>query len=157
MLKRQFTATTYIIDNQSVLLIHHKKLNKWLPPGGHMDPGELPPEAALREAFEETGLHVELIEQENIRIDRHNAKSFARPWMCLLEEIPAFGKEEAHQHVDFIYVAKPSKGEVTHNIDETHGIRWFNRAELETLKPEVDIFQETLETIHKLLNEVHCG
>jgi 8-oxo-dGTP pyrophosphatase MutT (NUDIX family) len=157
MLKRQFTATVYIIDKQSVLLIHHKKLNKWLPPGGHMDPNEIPPEAAIREAYEETGLHIELLEQENIHINQKNAKSVARPWMCLLEEIPKIGAEEAHQHIDFIYVGKPTRGEVTHNVDETHGIRWFTIEDLEKLKPEVDIFQETLETIRKLLSEVYCG
>jgi 8-oxo-dGTP pyrophosphatase MutT (NUDIX family) len=157
MLKRQFTATVYIVDKQSVLLIHHKKMNKWLPPGGHMDANELPSEAAIREALEETGIHVELIEQENIHINESNAKSFPRPWMCLLEEIPKFGLEEAHQHVDFIYVGRPMRGEITHNSRETHAIRWFSLEELEELKPDVDIFQETVETIRKLLNGVCCG
>lgn len=156
-LKRQFTATAYVIDNQSVLLIHHKKMNKWLPPGGHMDPNEIPHEAALRETFEETGLHVELIPQENIHIDCYNAKSFPRPWMCLLEEIPTYGAEPAHQHIDFIYLAKPAKGEITHNGEETHGIRWFTLEDLQQLQPDVDIYAETLETIRKLLTEVHCG
>lgn len=157
MKKRQFTATAYVLKDQSVLLIHHKKLNKWLPPGGHMDPNEIPPEAAVREVLEETGLQVELIEQENIHIDRYNAKSFARPWMCLLEEIPAFGKEEAHQHVDFVYLARPIDGNMTHNTDETHAIKWFNLEEIDRLEGDVEIFEETRETIRKLLSEVLCG
>lgn len=154
MKKRQFTATAYIIDKQSTLLIHHRKLNKWLPPGGHIDPNEIPSDAAVREAFEETGLHVEIIEQENITIDRYNAKSFPRPWMCLLEEIPAHGKDEAHQHIDFIYLTKPIKGEIVHNQDETHEIRWFSLQELERLKPDEEIFLETLETLRKLLTPI---
>lgn len=157
MKKRQFTATAYVIENQSVLLIHHKKMNKWLPPGGHMDPNETPPEAALREVLEETGLHVELIEQENIHIDHYNAKTFPRPWMCMLQEIPPFGLEEEHQHVDFVYIAKPVKGNVTHNTDETHAIRWFTLDEVESLKGDVEIFEETREAIRKLLSEVLCG
>ena len=57
-MKRQFTATVYILEKDKVLLIHHRKLQKWLPPGGHMDPNETPAEAACREAFEETGLKI---------------------------------------------------------------------------------------------------
>lgn len=148
---RQFTATVYIFDGERVLLIHHKKLGKWLPPGGHIDANELPPDAAVREAFEETGLHVELIRDENIDIDYPNARSFARPWMCLLEEIPAHGEQGAHQHMDFIYVGRPIGGEVVHNGDETHAIRWFTAEDIEGLKPEIEIFQETVDTITALI------
>jgi 8-oxo-dGTP pyrophosphatase MutT (NUDIX family) len=33
----------------------------WLPPGGHVERGEIPDNAAVREVFEETGLNVELV------------------------------------------------------------------------------------------------
>lgn len=39
-----------------VLLHRHKRLGVWLQPGGHVDPGEPPHEAAARETAEETGL-----------------------------------------------------------------------------------------------------
>jgi len=149
---RQFTATVYILDkdNKKVLLIHHKKLGKWLPPGGHIDPNETPPEAAIREAKEETGLDVELIKQENIWIDRLNAKSLIRPYLCLLEEIPAHGDQPAHQHIDQIFVGRVIGGDLNHNNDEIHDMRWFSLDDLKTLKPEVEIFEETLETIKQL-------
>lgn len=151
LMERQFTATVYIIDEGRVLLIHHRKLNKWLPPGGHLDANELPPECAIREAFEETGLKIELVLDENIHISEPNASSFARPWMCLLEEIPAIGDQPHHQHIDFIYIGRPAGGEVTHNGDETHDIRWFTLDEVLKLRVEVEIFQETVDTIVTLL------
>ncbi len=149
---RQFTATVYIIKNQHVLLIYHRKLHKWLPPGGHMDPHEIPPETAKREAFEETGLEIELLSQENIWIDRWNAKSFERPFMCLLEEIPQRPDFPAHQHIDMIYVGRPIGGELIENIEETGGLRWFSLDEIESLAGDIDIFEETKEAIRTIFS-----
>ena len=58
---RDFTATTFVVEGDSTLLLWHNKVEAWLPPGGHIDPGELPEEAAVREVAEETGLRVELL------------------------------------------------------------------------------------------------
>jgi 8-oxo-dGTP pyrophosphatase MutT (NUDIX family) len=152
-MERQFTATVYIIENEKVLLIYHRKMNKWLPPGGHMHPNEIPPEAALREASEETGLDVELINDEHIWVDRWNARSFARPYMCLLEEIPAHKDQPAHQHVDMIYLARPVGGKETENHIETDGLRWFSLPEIEKLHPDDEIFVETQQVLRKILKK----
>ncbi len=54
-----FTAAGCLIKDGKVLLVKHKKLGIWLNPGGHIEPGELPHEAAEREFYEETGVFVE--------------------------------------------------------------------------------------------------
>ncbi len=56
-----FTASAFLIHQQQVLLIKHKKLQMWLGPGGHIDQDELPHLAAAREFLEETGLQVAII------------------------------------------------------------------------------------------------
>ncbi len=51
------TASGIVLDEGGRLLLHrHKRLGRWLQPGGHLDPGELPWQAAHRETAEETGL-----------------------------------------------------------------------------------------------------
>lgn len=152
-MKRQFTATCHVIENDKVLLIFHKKHKKWLPPGGHMEPNETPPEAAKREVLEETGLEVALIPQENITISHYNAKSFERPYLCLLEDIPAHGGQEAHQHMDFIYLAYPIGGELLLNSCETDGLRWFTKEEVLALREDIDIFKDTQEIISHILKD----
>lgn len=151
-MQKQFTATVYIVDNQKVLLIYHRKMNKWLPPGGHLDPNELPPEGAKREALEETGLEIELISQENLWIERWSARSFERPFMCLLEEVPARLDQPAHQHIDFIYLARPIGGKEMQNHVETDGLRWFSLEGVETLESDNEIFEETKQTLRIILN-----
>jgi 8-oxo-dGTP pyrophosphatase MutT (NUDIX family) len=59
--KIDFTVAIFVVQEAKVLLIHHRKLNRWLPLGGHIELDEDPEFAALREAREESGLEVELI------------------------------------------------------------------------------------------------
>lgn len=149
-MKKEFTATVYILEQNKVLLLFHGKLKKWLPPGGHMEPNETPPEAARREVMEETGLEIEFLSQENIWIKQWNANSFERPYLCLLEEIPAFQNIPPHQHMDMIYVAKPQYNSY---VAPTETMRWFDQKELDVLKPDIEIFKETLDTIQHLFEQ----
>lgn len=51
------TGSAIVLDDRGRTLLHrHKRLGLWLQPGGHVDPGETPARAALREADEETGV-----------------------------------------------------------------------------------------------------
>jgi len=57
MIANHFTATGIVFNQKrEILMIHHNKLQVWLPPGGHIDENELPTDAVLREVFEETGM-----------------------------------------------------------------------------------------------------
>ncbi|CDZ81165.1 putative DHNTP pyrophosphohydrolase [Candidatus Rubidus massiliensis] len=148
-MERQFTASTYIIDNQKVLLIYHKKIRKWLPPGGHLEINETPCDAAKREALEETGIAVEFIKQENVWVNQNNANSFARPYLCLLEEIPPHITTPAHQHIDFVYVARPLRSNFSPISPEDQILRWFDLDQIEGLNEE-EIFTETKEVIKSI-------
>ena len=142
---RHFTATAYILDQGKALLLKHPKLGKWLPPGGHIEANETPPECARREALEETGLEIELIRQENLWVDYWNASSIERPYLCLLENIPAHGDKPEHQHIDMIFVAKPIRGALL------PGVRWFSWEEIESLADDEEIFKETKATLRHLI------
>lgn len=159
--QRHFTASAYVIDNQRLLFIHHRKFGKWMPPGGHVDPNETPAEAVIREVFEETGLNVKIVSQENVWISYPHAASFERPFLCVLEEVPAFGDHPAHQHMDLIYVATPlcttTSHQLTYNEQETSGLRWFTLEEIEALECDKDIFIEVRDIARTLLTQgVSC-
>lgn len=92
-LEGHITASGLVIKNNKVLLILHPYIKKWFQPGGHIDEGELPIEAAIREVYEETGLVcMSAIENPDpIDVDLH--------------EIPAKSSknESAHLHIDLLY------------------------------------------------------
>jgi 8-oxo-dGTP pyrophosphatase MutT (NUDIX family) len=50
------TASAVVVGRRGTVLHRHRRLGRWMQPGGHLDPGETPDEAALRESQEETGL-----------------------------------------------------------------------------------------------------
>jgi ADP-ribose pyrophosphatase YjhB (NUDIX family) len=119
MLTRDFVSTVYIVKDGKILLVFHKKLNMWLPPGGHIDENELPCDAAKREVLEETGLKVELVGNEEIL--GNGVKKLVHPKVLQLEDI-----EEGHQHINLVYYGKIIDGNIKINENESTGIRWFS-------------------------------
>jgi ADP-ribose pyrophosphatase YjhB (NUDIX family) len=147
-LHRHFTATAFIVDSQSrTLLLWHKRLGRWMPPGGHVEENELPEDAAKRECKEETGLDVEIVgaAQDDLFVGNpHEGRMLKKPIAMLLEEIPAYPvrNEPAHQHMDFLFLARPidETQATTLNCDEGSEMRWFTRKEIEVLDEEKEIF-----------------
>jgi len=150
-MEKHFTASVYIIEENKVLLLYHRKLGKWLQPGGHLEGNETPPECAKREALEETGLEIEFLKQENLWLNSWNSNSFERPFLCLLENIPSHGTSPAHQHIDFIYVARPLPGKLLAKEDEVERLHWFSWEEIAALNADTEIYKETQQTIKQLL------
>lgn len=147
---KHFTATVYVLWQGKVLLHHHAKLNKYLPPGGHLEPNETPSEGALREVKEETGLDIAIIEQENLQVNAYNAVSIPRPFLCLLENIPSFQGQSAHRHIDMIYLAKPQDPLKASQVPAP--FRWYSMEEIERMANE-NFFPDTLQVIRLVLTQ----
>ena len=119
---RDFTATTFVVHERETLLLLHRKLGKWFPPGGHIDPHELPDQAAIREVREESGLEVELLDRGR-RLGP--VRVLPQPYCILLEDIGP-----GHQHIDLIYFARVLGGSFAHAEPEARAARWFTWEDL---------------------------
>ncbi len=102
------TASAVVIGPRGTVLHLHKRLGRWMQPGGHIDPGETPPTAATREATEELGLAVEHVEDgpHLIHLDVHEA---------------ALG----HTHLDLRYVLRGEDRDPQPPPGESPQARWF--------------------------------
>lgn len=57
------TVAGYIFNEENkLLLVYHKKLGMWLPVGGHIEKNEIPDDALIREAREEVGLDIKILD-----------------------------------------------------------------------------------------------
>ena len=135
---RHFTATTIVVHKNKALLHMHKKLGFWLPVGGHIDRDELPYDAALREVKEESGLDVQILNNDK-QLDLGAVQQLPRPMHILLEDINEF-----HQHIDFIYYASSETSELLPGEGESGKINWFSEDELKKLN---DLHKDVLELL----------
>jgi len=127
--KIDFTVAIFVVHKGKVLLIHHRKLNKWLPLGGHIELDEDPETAAVREAKEESGLEIELI-GERPSTTEPGTRALIAPRFLDIHRIT-----DTHQHIGMIYWARPRNGALTLSPTEHHDIRWCSNADLDTLLP----------------------
>ncbi len=127
--KIDFTVALLIVHENRVLLVHHRKLGKWLPIGGHIELDEDPEQAALREGFEETGLNLELV-GERPPTTEDGTRALIAPRFLDIHRISA-----THEHIGMIYLARVRGGQLTLAAAEHHDIRWVSEAELDSLQP----------------------
>jgi 8-oxo-dGTP pyrophosphatase MutT (NUDIX family) len=151
------TASAFLIHEGKILLIKHKKLGVWMAPGGHLDPGELPHQAAVREFWEETGVKVRAIdsydpESKLVRGENENflPSSFKSGlhWVCKEnyerrlrgEEPLKKWKRGCEKHFDLGFLVEPIGSlKYKQNVEETDGIAWFGPEEIEELETYGDI------------------
>ena len=112
--KLDLTVAGYIIDEDRVLLIEHKKLGLWLPVGGHIDPNETPDQAMVREAKEEVGLDIKLLQIPiEIPVIKPVIKHTALPFYCNIHKVKDHDHySKAHCYTcKFLYTIPCTKGQ----------------------------------------------
>ena len=111
------TGSTWVVNSRRdrVLLLHHKKLDKWFQPGGHADGDADILNVALKETSEETGLdadHIRLVSENIFDVDMH--------------VINANVRDPRHQHIDIRFLVEMDDDIVVPGNDESHDIIWVS-------------------------------
>lgn len=118
------TASALVLspDETKVLLLYHRKLQRWLQPGGHADGRSDLEEVARQEVQEETGLELlQLLARGVFDLDIH--------------KIPAAGSMPEHLHYDVRFLFRADSMTVAGN-HESNGLRWATPTEAEMLAGE---------------------
>ena len=120
----QIVVAAFIFKDDKVLLIHHKKLDKWLPVGGHIERNETPDAAVLREAKEEVGLDVEIIQTDaTLQCGQMKEK------LCVPFHVSVHSVGD-HDHCCLNYACTVKSENVEMNNRELKNFQWFSKEEL---------------------------
>ena len=102
------TASAFVVSSRGVILHLHQRLGIWVQPGGHVDPGESPEEACVRETLEETGLVVRhLVPPRLFHVDVHPGP-------------------KGHTHYDLRYVVLSEPLDPAPPDHESPDVYWFS-------------------------------
>lgn len=128
-MEKHFAVSGFVMnpDKTKLLMVHHKKLNKWVIPGGHLEENEFPFAGARREIMEETGVSVKVLDYSGLTVSSTKKEAqIPNPMMTLQELIPAKGDKPAHIHIDLIFLCEADEGEVTKQEDEVNDVKWMS-------------------------------
>ncbi len=108
--EHHLTASAFVISSRGVILHRHRRLGIWVQPGGHVDAGESPEVACLRETKEETGLDVAHLDPvELFHVDVHPGPN-------------------GHTHYDLRYVLRARPEDPHPPEGESPEVFWFGFA-----------------------------
>lgn len=130
-MKTHFVVCAYIIHDNKVLLIHHKKHSKWLPPGGHIEENETPDEALHREIKEEIGIEIETLQNNILNAKGSTKKELAIPFYINVHNVGD------HDHCCFFYLCKPLTNKIKIKKDEINDAKWFSKEDLDSVTEDV--------------------
>jgi 8-oxo-dGTP pyrophosphatase MutT (NUDIX family) len=114
-----FTASAVVVGARGTVLHRHRRMGVWLQPGGHIDEGEAPWDAAIRETAEETGLAASHVEGGPIlvHLDVHDAP-------------------RGHVHLDLRYLLHAPDLDPAPGPGESPEARWFEWGEADAVADE---------------------
>ena len=124
-MERHFTVSGFVVEDGRTLLHWHKKLQLWLPPGGHIDPDEDPIQAVVREVREETGIAAEVVPHDALPAFAEPPQ-LPPPLAIIVADVP----QGPHQHIDMSYALRPLPGVAHTEPDGDHGFIWVSEEQL---------------------------
>lgn len=156
---KQFTSSVYLFrrtdEGSEIALLHHKKLDKWMIPGGHVDENENPSEAAAREVHEELGLEIEFLSSNHHHFGEalSDARETVAPELIVEEFVPDDDEDGDHIHVDFLFFAEAASSDLRINEREARNADWFTP---ETV-PRTQMFESTARLVDQFFGILSEG
>lgn len=129
LLEGHVTGSAWVVNPERThaLLVHHRRLDRWLQPGGHCDGNSDVLATALREVLEETGIEARPVTPAVFDVDAH--------------DIPARGAEPAHVHYDIRFLAEAPLSEQPVVSPESRDVRWVELSRIREMGADASVMR----------------
>ena len=126
-----YTVEVFVIYNGKVLLRKHDKYKIWLSIGGHIESGEDPNQAAIREVKEEVGLKVKLVEASSMNPPTNkDYRELIPPRFTNCHRV-----SPTHEHVTLVYFARAQTDRILNEGEEqSEECKWFTKEDIDSGK-----------------------
>ncbi len=126
--KTDLVVAGFVLHNNKLLFIKHKKLGVLLPPGGHIEENETPDDALQREIKEELDLNIAILGTQNLPCVGKMIKNLAVPFYVNVHNVGD------HNHCCLFYLCTVLSNKIKHNEKELDGFCWLDESEIENHK-----------------------
>lgn len=147
-----YTVSAYIVhpSEPRILLVKHRKIGKWLQPGGHIELDENPLQALTHELEEETGLNpadYTLLQPDQPTGLTHTIQ------LPVPFHINQHAFDNNHQHIDLAYIAQSQTDKITNQPDGADDIRWCTLEDMKAFVEVEEMFPDTLHVCEWVLSK----
>ena len=146
--KVDFVASALVLNPAGDKLLFIQRVKEplvgfWLPPGGHLDDGESPDNAVIREVREETGLEVFFISSPDLEIQAdERTRRIILPHIIQREFI-----NYQHDHIDLIYLVRAfSEGPL--KVESEQIAMWMGKEAIEKMPMPENVRQTALKILY---------
>jgi 8-oxo-dGTP pyrophosphatase MutT (NUDIX family) len=122
---RHMTVSGFVVHEDRVALHWHRKLQLWLPAGGHVEAGEDPLQAVLREVTEEFAVEVEVVSTGPTVAYTGGPKQIVPPYVILDCWV-----SPDHGHIDHVYFLRCVGGYPGRSHEPENPIHWLDEVAL---------------------------
>lgn len=156
---RSVVRTFLFNPEWEILLARHSATAPWVLPGGHVEPGESLHEAIIREIHEEFGIQARLFDIDSEEALHHKWEKLKMNPLPIASYDLSYKNSEGVDKSRTEYVFLMETDDMINQVQESEiqSYAWFDPEKILGMKPNIEIWDFTIEMLEKIIGEEELG
>lgn len=143
----------------SILLARHEKDSPWVLPGGHIEANEALHDAMMREIREEFGLKARFFDSDESEMLSHRGRKLPMSPLPIASYNLEYKNKEwkDKSRTEYVFLMETDDEIRTTQHEEIVEYAWFDPEKILTMKPNVEIWDFTIEILERIIGDEELG